>query len=351
MSPRLRIPNRIPHEILADGPKVVEFEETAAEFLEAKYAIATNSGTMALFLVFRVLEQAGKNIIMPAFTWRSTAEAAIMAGAKPVFADIDRDDLCLDYKKVRELADIEAEIICVNDCFGCPADYKNLNNFGLTVVSDSASAFGAFYNRRVIGARGIHCFSLSPTKNLTANEGGLITCNDESVANKLRVLRRWAGRMTEFNAACALEGLKYLPETLAKKAEIARGYYRFARKIPYWQVQWGIYGAGHVGGRASTWKDTIVVLPSKQERDGLRRHLEAAGIETRVYFTPAQRFLKEGQYYAGDLTVTEDIFLRSLCLPCWVGVDQEYVIQVMQEFCKLSKNPPRRAKKSLQLHG
>ena len=88
-----------------------------------------------------------------------------------------------------------------------------------------------------------------------------------------------------------------------------------------------------------------------QERDGLQYHLEVAGIETRVYFTPAPKFLEDGQYYAGDLTKTKNIQKRSLCLPCWVGVDQEYVIQVMQEFCKLSKNPPRRAKKSLQLHG
>ncbi len=275
---------------------------------------------MALYIAFRVLDIRGKNIVVPAFTWRSTAEAAIMAGGTPIFADIEEKTLTL-YLDVLGFG-FKSDIICVNDCFGCPSDYQKLEESGYSIIYDSASAFGATYWKKPIGMLGIHCFSLSPTKVLTANEGGLVTCNDENFADELKDLRRWAGRMTEFNASCALEGLKYLPETLIKKRKIVEKYHEFAINQG-WQVQ------EVPEDRESTYKDCIVILPDMQERDSLRDYLEAAGVETRIYFTPTNEYLRGVDYYAGNLSITEDIHSRGLCLPCWSGVDQEFILKIM----------------------
>lgn len=315
------------NKILSNGPLVREFEEKAAEYLGAKYAIATCSGTMALYIMYRALNLRGKRIAMPAYTWRSTAEAAIMAGARPIFFDVFEDNFCLNYRKLRDKV---FDIIIVNDCFGHPADYEELSQFGVRVLSDSASAFGARYKGKKLGEFGTRIFSLSPTKHMTANEGGLITSNDESFADEAKKVRRWAGRMTEYNATCALHGLKFQADILEEKAEIAINYRAMAVNLGYsFQKQ--------SGGVEGTNKDFVLVLNSKQGRDVLKEHLEAAGIETRIYFTPANLFLKPDQFDSWNLDVTERLWNTTLCLPSWPGVDQDYIIKVVERFyeCQL----------------
>lgn len=325
----IRRPRDISNTILAKGPVTQRFEKAAAVHLGSKFAIATGSGTISLYCVYRALGLRGKKIIMPSFTWRSTAEAALMAGAIPVFCDIEQDTFCIDPEKVGvRYADGGGDISAVVavDCFGCPAEYDALlkASSNAPLIVDSAHSFGATYRGHGIGHYGIHCFSLSPTKVLTSGEGGLITCNDENLAEELRDMRSWAGRMTEYNAGCALDGLKNLPNVLASKTKIFANYSRYAKQRG-WQIQ-------QVSARhTSTCKDVIVVLETGAERDALQAHLAAAGIETKVYFVPCHTMPHFSSYDRDEIAVTTDLFRRSLCLPSWRGMNQEYVFSVLDK--------------------
>jgi dTDP-4-amino-4,6-dideoxygalactose transaminase len=314
--------------ILTDGVACRQLEQKASEYLGSKYAIAVSSGTMALYCLFRVLGLAGKKIIMPAFTWRSTAEAAIMAGAKPVFADINQKTYCMCPAEVEDLISPDSAI-CTVDCFGLPTDYEAFSElcekYNVPFIVDSAHSFGAKYDNAPLGEFWFHCYSFSPTKVLIANEGGLITTNDEAVYAELKNTRRWAGRMTEYNASCALEGLKNIDDVLFEKRKIAQQYRAFAIKN-------GLAVQDCPVNSASTFKDIAVQLNSRQERDELRAYLEAAGIETRVYFTPATEFLDFDQYEMGGLTHTWRAYHRSLCLPSWPGVDVGKVLATLENF-------------------
>ena len=313
----------VPDRILTDGPIVRKFEELAAQYTGAKYAVACSSGTIALYCVYRSLGLAGKKIAMPSYTWRSTAEAALMANAEPVFVDIDPETLCIEHNNIPK-----SDAVVAIDCFGNPAPYDLLQlrcPGHIRLIVDSAHSFGSLYCGEKIGKYGIHCYSLSPTKVLVANEGGLITCNDASLADELRQLRRWAGRMTEYNAACAILGLKKLPEIIAEKKRIAEKYRQFFHDVG-WDTQ-KIHAED-----SSTFKDVIAILSAHADRNNLKRHLENCEIETRIYFWPCHTL---GHFHADrELVHTNDVYARSICLPSWPGVDQEYVLKCLGEFAK-----------------
>lgn len=320
--------NYRPEKIISNGRIVQEFEEKAAEKLQSKYAVACSSGTIALFCVWESLGVRGKAILMPSFTWRSTADAARMSGATPFFVDIDPKTMCFDLDVAALLesgANTQIAAICAVDVFGCPADYDLLEKLSTPYVIDSAHSFGSKFRGDGIGKYGIHCFSLSPTKVLIANEGGLITCNDASLAESLKTVRRWAGRMTEYNAACALEGLKNLDNVIVEKNRIAEFYRGMCAKLDL-QCQ---EIPDHC---SSTYKDFIVVCHSQSERDALKDTLEkTGGIETKIYFEPAHKIEKFKYCPKTPLYETEEIFNRSLCLPSWVGIDCKYVASVVEK--------------------
>ena len=315
---RSKFPQARPNRILSNGYSVERFENAAAEVLGARYAVACSSGTIALYCAFRALGISGKHVAVPAMTWRSTAEAVAMAGGVPVFFDCRADDF-----HMVEPSGVDA--IAVNDCFGLPAEIDRWERLGVTVVYDSASAFGSHYKGFPIGARGIHTFSLSPTKTLTSNEGGLVTCQDEGFADECKGIRRWAGRMTEYNAECALSGLPALSDTIEAKREISQRYAAACEKYG-WSYQ---EKSSH---RAGTHKDFCAVLATQHERDALRARLEDAGVETRIYFTPCNEFFPGAA--RDDLSETYKLFERSICLPSWPGVDQDFIFQVLEDFQK-----------------
>jgi len=317
----------IPERILSNGRRVIEFEEKAAEYLGSRYAVATSSCTIALFCIWEVLGISGKKVLLPSYTWRSTADAIRMAGGIPVFGEVDTT-LCLSRKKCYKtecIIETCVEAVCVTEAFGCPARYEDLEKLTVPYVIDAAHSFGSLYRGEKIGKYGIHAFSLSPTKVLISNEGGLITCNDVNLANELKDVRRWAGRMSEYNAACALEGLKTLSDTIFEKQKIARRYRDFAQSVG-WQIQ-------EINpNNSSTFKDVIFILKSEDERDKLKVHLENAGIETKIYFVPAHTIKQYRNSESMNLDFTSHLFHSSLCIPSWVGIDQDYVMTELQKF-------------------
>jgi dTDP-3-amino-3,4,6-trideoxy-alpha-D-glucose transaminase len=174
------------------GPEVEAFEREFAEYLGVEHCIGVANGTDALTIALRALGvRRGEEVVMPSFTFYATAEAAIVAGAKPVFCDIDLDTFCVTAETVRAALTPRTKAIVPVHLFGNVAPVPELREFGLPVLEDAAQAAGATLDGVKAGALGdAATFSFFPSKNLPClGDGGAITTNDDDVAERSRILR------------------------------------------------------------------------------------------------------------------------------------------------------------------
>ena len=177
------------------GEYVEAFEERWAEFVGTDHAVALTNGTVAIQLALNALGlEPGDEVIVPSLTFGSTATAIVHQGGVPVFADIDRELYTLDHRDLeRCLSDRTVAVMPVH-LYGHPAEMDEIRAFAdehdLHVVEDAAQAHGARYRGDVVGSIGdVGCFSFYATKNITSGEGGMVTTDDDEVAERLRRLR------------------------------------------------------------------------------------------------------------------------------------------------------------------
>ena len=188
---------------LVQGPKVREFEDKWSAFTGIKHAIAVTSATSALHLSLAALGIGpGDEVIVPSFTWISTANVVEHVGATVVFCDIDLNTFNLDVDKLAEKIGPRTRAILPVHLFGMPADMEAVARFAkensLYVVEDAACGFGAIYQGRHVGGIGnAGCFSFHPRKAITTGEGGMITTFDDDLAAKLRRLRDHGATMSD----------------------------------------------------------------------------------------------------------------------------------------------------------
>jgi len=180
---------------LVQGPKVREFEEKWSAFTGSKYSIALTSCTSALHLSLAALGFGpGDEAIVPAFTWVSTANVIEHLGGKVIFCDINPETFNIDVKKIETKLSTRTKAILPVHLFGFPADMDPIMDLAqendLWVVEDAACGFGAKYKGKHVGTIGnTGCFSFHPRKAITTGEGGMVTTNDEILAQKIRRLR------------------------------------------------------------------------------------------------------------------------------------------------------------------
>jgi perosamine synthetase len=180
---------------LVQGPKVREFEEKWSVFTGAKHSIAVTSCTTGLHLSLAALGlEPGDEVIVPAFTWISTANVVEHLNAKVVFCDIDLETFNLDVVQLASLVTAKTKAILPVHLFGMAADMGPINAFAkqhkLWVVEDAACGFGSLYHGQHVGTFGhTGVFSFHPRKAITTGEGGMITTQDDELAAKLRRLR------------------------------------------------------------------------------------------------------------------------------------------------------------------
>ena len=180
---------------IAQGPKVAEFEEKFAEYIGVDYAVATTSGTTALHLALMALGiEKGDEVITTPFSFAATANSILFIGAKPVFVDIDPETYNLDPDKINNAITDKTKAIMPVHLYGQPADMDPIRKIGeeneLWIIEDAAQAHGAQYHGQMAGSFGeIACFSFYPTKNMTTGEGGMITTDNEELAETARMLR------------------------------------------------------------------------------------------------------------------------------------------------------------------
>jgi len=182
------------------GEQVASFEQEFAEYLGASFAVGCGSGTDALVLALKVLDiGVGDEVIVPSFTATPTVAAVVMAGATPVYVDIEADYYTIDPACVEAACTKNTKAIIAVHLYGQAADMDALmaiaKQYDLRVIEDCAQATGATYHDKKLGTIGdVGCFSFFPTKNLGAiGDGGAISCNNTSIAERLHKLRRMVG--------------------------------------------------------------------------------------------------------------------------------------------------------------
>jgi perosamine synthetase len=284
----------------AQAERVRAFERAFAEVSGARYAVATSSGTAALFLALLAHGvRPGDEVITTPLTFIATANAIAQVGARPIFADVD-DTLNLNPASVAELIGPRTRAILPVHLHGNPCDLRAFRSLaeerGLALVQDACQAVGAMVGGVPLGSFGTAVYSFYATKNLTTGEGGMITTNDPEVAIRCARLRHQAYaeqpyvhdqvgfnfRMTEMQAAIGLAQLGRLEAITERRRRIA-SYYdemipaeRFARprrladtRHVYHQYTLRVVGADG---------------DARQARDRLRQALAEAGVGSGVYY-------------------------------------------------------------------
>ncbi len=337
--------------VFTNGPFVRRFEDSSAAYLGVRHAIAVSSCTAGLMLVLRALDVAGDAVI-PSFTFSATAHAAAWNGLRPAWADIEAQALTLSVDAAERAIGVRTSVIVATHVYGTPCRVEELqtvaDRYGVRLVYDAAHAFGSAHRGMRIGGFGdAEVFSLSPTKVVVAAEGGLITTNDDLLAERCRIGRdygnpgdydcRFVGlnaRLSELHAATALASFDDLDERLAERTRLAGLYRETFREVA------GVSFPAVPEGDRSTFKDLTVLIDPDGfglTADDVSVALADEGVETRRYYSPP---VHQQRAYAGvtsdvDLRVTTWASDRVLSLPLWVGMTDHDVEGVAQAFRRI----------------
>jgi dTDP-4-amino-4,6-dideoxygalactose transaminase len=326
------------------GPKTLEFEQKFAEYVGAKYAVATNSATSALDLCIKAYDITGGELITPAMTFVSDAIVGEWNGMDVTFADVDRESLCIDPDSLK-ITDKTKVIIAV-DSHGRLADIDALRKKApnALIIEDAAHAM---YTPGV-GKGDIVVYSFQAVKTLPIFDGGMITTNDEAIAKKLKSLT-WLGiekktfdrvkekgyswdydiehsgikaYMTDVQSVIGIGQLRRLEETNARRRLIQSvyndaffGYDWFKEPMHSHTVQY----------YTPEWKD----------RDGLCQFLAENNISTGVHFKPLSELTYWRKAKKNPLPVTDEVWKNLLSLPCHNALTDEelnYIISKVKEY-------------------
>lgn len=226
--------------VLAQGPRVAEFENLFAEVCGVKHAIAVNNGTTALIAALRTIPAPfGSTLITSPFTFVATLNAALDAGFKVRFADVDEQTFNVTAESIEDVADEKTKVVMPVHLYGQCAHMTSISDLarskGWEIVEDAAQAHGAKHAGRTAGSFGTGCFSFYATKNISTGEGGMITTNDDDLADRLRVYRNqgmrqryqyeMAGnnfRLTDLQAALGIPQLRRIEAIIARRQENAK---------------------------------------------------------------------------------------------------------------------------------
>ncbi|MEC2197095.1 DegT/DnrJ/EryC1/StrS family aminotransferase [Bacillus subtilis] len=347
---------------LSKGPKVQQFEKEFAAFVGAKHAVAVNSCTAALFLALKAKGIGpGDEVITSPLTFSSTANTIIHTGATPVFADIDENTLNIDPVNLEAAVTPRTKAVVPVHFGGQSCDMDAIlaiaQNHGLFVLEDAAHAVYTTYKQRMIGSIGdATAFSFYATKNLATGEGGMLTTDDEELADKIRVLslhgmskaawNRYSSNgswyyevespgykmnMFDLQAALGLHQLKRLDDMQKRREEIAGRY-----QTAFQQISGLITPFVHDDGRHA-WH--LYVLQVDEKKAGVTRSemitalKDEYNIGTSVHFIPVHihpYYQKQFGYKEADFPNAMNYYKRTLSLPLYPSMSDDDVDDVIE---------------------
>jgi len=332
------------------GPEVTGLEHEMASMLGVRHAVAVSSGTDALLLALMALDiKAGDEVVTPTYSFFATAGAVARLGATPVLVDVDEATFNMDPAKLAAAITPKTRAIIPVHLFGQSAEMEEILNVasGIPVVEDAAQAIGASYKSQPVGGLGAFgCFSFFPSKNLGAfGDAGLVTTNDERLAKKARLLRTHGMEPRYYHH---LVGANFRMDAL--QAAILRV------KAPH-LAGWTASRRANADRYRTLFQDAgltdrvrmPVAAPDRHhiynqfvirvaDRDGLKKHLDAAGIGNEIYY-PVPFHLQPCFAYlghrAGDFPNAERAAQDSLAIPIYSELtlsQQETVVNAVAAF-------------------
>lgn len=332
---------------LSLGPKLAEFEKSFAGYIGRKHAVAVNSGTSGLFLCMLALGIGpGDEVITTPFTFIASATPVMMAGAKPVFVDIDPVSLNIDAEKIESKITERTKAILPVEIFGNPAGFDEICSIGqkhnLFVIEDSCEALGSALNGKKAGSFGtMSVFGFYPNKQITTGEGGMILTDDERLADLCVSLRNqgrskqaswlmherlgYNFRLSDLSCALGIVQLSRIDEIKAERKQVARWYQELLSPdkrliVPIEQA-----------GCDLSWFVFVVRLAESftiEQRDEVLKKMSEKQIQVSNYFQPVhlQPFMAERfGYEQGDFPITESVSRRTIALPFFNKLTYEQV--------------------------
>jgi dTDP-4-amino-4,6-dideoxygalactose transaminase len=347
----------------ATGPEIKQLENDISNYVGRKYGVTFNSGTSALHAILLAHNIREGEVIVPSFTFISTANSAILAGAKPVFAEIEDETYGLSAEDVKEKITEKTKAIMPIHYGGAPCkEIKSLveiaADHNLILIEDAAESLGAKIGNEMVGAFGQSTmFSFCQNKIITSGEGGIIVTDSKEVYEKLNLIRShgrienkegffstiqdldyiYPGynlRMSSITAALGLSQFKKINKVIEMRRERASYYNDGLSDIDKIKTPIELNDHFHV------YQMYTIQADNNDIREKIRNDLAQNGIMTKVYFSPAhlKTYYKEKYgYKKGDLKDTEEISQKVLTIPIYPTLgnkEMDYIIDRIKNCCE-----------------
>lgn len=329
----------------AEGPEIEEFEKSLADYLGVNYCVAMNSGTSALHATMLAYDiKKNDEILVPSFTFVSTANSALMVNAKPKFVDIENETYGMNPKKLEKSITKKSKLIMPIHYSGLPCKIDEIQIIAKQnkqiLIEDAAESLGAEINSKKIGSFGdASIFSFAGNKVLTTGEGGAVTTNSSKLNKKFKLIRshgRKVGnyflstnkpeyvqlgynwRMSTITASIGLSQLNKIEKLINLRRKNSKTLNSKLRKIPEITLPPEPNNFKHVYQLYS------ILTPNQTIRNKLQKYLSDNGIMSKVFFYPVHltSFYKKLKKYS-NLNTTEDISSRILSLPMYPNMTSE----------------------------
>ncbi len=350
-------------DFLTTGPKIAEFEQTVADYVGAKYAVAISNGTSALHAAcFAAGIRPGDEVITTPLTFAASANCVLYCGGTPVFADVDPKTYNIDPEDIRrKITDRTKAIIAVH-LAGQPCDMDAIHSIarehGLIVIEDGAHALGSVYKGKKVGCLSdMTTFSFHPVKPITTGEGGMIVTDNEDFYKKMVLFRShgitrddsimtrndgpwfyqqfdlgYNYRITDIQCALGCSQMKKLDRFLAQRKKIVARYNEAFADCD------NIITPYQLSDTESGWHLYIIQVKNCDRRQ-VFENMREKGIGVNVHYIPVYMhpYYQEHGYETVHCANAEEIYSHIISLPLYPGLtfeQQDYVIDALKSLCK-----------------
>jgi len=324
---------------LTEGITTQEFEKMVAEYVGVKHAIAVTSCTTALHTVLECLNIKGQEVIVPDYTYPATAEAVILAGGRPVLVDVDLESMNMTSGILEEAYDSTISVFIPVSWAGVPLEsniYKKSKDLNLKCLEDAACSLGAKIDSNFVGKLANYsCFSFHPRKVITTGEGGMITTDDDIIAEKCYSYKHFGMKGNSFEtvgtnyklsnvlSAIGLVQMKKIEDIIETRIEKAKIYHELISRIKY------IKPAYVVKNGRQTFQSYTCYVEKEGYRDKIRKALADKNIQSQIgtyalHLEPAYQKMRK----VGNLENSEKLYNNTLTLPLHKNLTTEDQITI-----------------------